>query len=116
MLLDLVLPQGCFQLGQRMARRHREQPLHLPQLRPLKIRHSLGLVRRAHDQVGPAFTQRFPGAAQHLVRQAQADPGRQLVELVDQGRHQLEFQDLVADDMQPVFPTAGHLFDALRQP
>jgi hypothetical protein len=49
------------------------------------------------------------------VRKPQRHAGVQTVERLNQGRHQFEFQDLVADDVQPVLPAAGHLLDALRQ-
>ncbi|WP_409515355.1 hypothetical protein [Achromobacter animicus] len=50
------------------------------------------------------------------MREAQPHARIQLVEGLDQRRHEFEFQDLVADDVQAVFPAAGHLPHALRKP
>jgi len=116
MLLDLVLAQWRLGARKRMARRHGEQPLHFAQRRPLQVRHGLRFVGGAHDQVRSALAQRLPRAAQHLVREPQPHARVQLVECLDERRHELEFQDFVADDAQPVLPTAGDLPHPLRQP
>ena len=99
-----------------MTRRYREHPVHRAQLEPAQLRHCRWLVGGAHDQVRATFAQGFPGAAEHLVGQAQAHAGLQCIERADHRQQCLEFQHLVGDDVQPVFPAAGHLLHALVQP
>ena len=67
-------------------------------------------------QVRAPVAQRFPGPAEHFVRETQRHARVERIERADHRQQRVELQHLVADDPQPVLPAARDLPHALRQP
>jgi len=99
-----------------MVGRHGEDPLHHAQLEPAQARNDGRFVGGAHHQVGTPVAQRFPGAGEDFVGNPQGDAGGERVEGMDDRQQRFEFQDLVGNDPQPVFPATGHLVDPAGEP